>query len=56
MLWVLICDDTFDQVCERKQDMERERRDLKKMGCTVKVKPVKDWNEADALETKMRGW
>jgi hypothetical protein len=55
MLYVIIADGTFDQVCTDKRDMERERRDLKRMGCTVKVKPVASWQEADAIETRMAG-
>lgn len=54
MLYVIIADGTFDQVCESKRDMERERKDLKKMGCTVKVKPVNSWTEAEAIEDRMR--
>lgn len=53
MLYVIICDGNFDQVCESAKAMEREKRDLKRMGCTVKVKPVATWSEANAIEDKM---
>lgn len=55
MLFVIICDGTFDQICEGEKSRDREKRDLKRMGFTVKVKPVATWAEAEALEDKMRG-
>lgn len=55
MLYVIIADQTFDQVCETEAQAKREKRDLEKMGCEVKVKKVKDWEEANALEVKMAG-
>lgn len=51
-LYVIIADGTFDQVVETKADAERERRDLKAMGCKVQVKPVETWDEVWELETK----
>lgn len=56
MLFVIIADGSFDQVCETRETAAREARDLRKMGCTVRVKAVADWAAADALETKMRGY
>lgn len=53
MLYVIIADNTFDQVCDTKQLAQREKRDLEKMGCTVRIKPVADWSAANALEDKM---
>ena len=55
-LYVIIADGTFDQVCEGDSALNREKRDLKKMGCTVKVKPVSSWDEANRIEAKMRGY
>ena len=55
MLYVIIADNTFDQVCETEAQAKREKRDLEKMGCAVKVKRVADWAAANALEEKMQG-
>lgn len=52
MLYVILCDGAFDQVCESEQDMKRERSDLKAMGFRVQVKKVQTWAEANALEGK----
>lgn len=56
MLYVIICDGTFDQVCENERQRDKEVKDLRKMGFGVKVKKVPNWEAADALESKMRGW
>ena len=53
MLYCIIADGTFDQVCETKAQADKEKRDLTRMGCEVKVKAVKDWAEAHALEDKI---
>lgn len=53
MLYVIIADNTFDQVCETKTAAQREKRDLEKMGCEVRIKTVADWEAANALEDKM---
>ena len=55
MLYCLIADGTFDQVCESTADRDREVKDLRKLGFVVKVKQVANWQAADALEDKMRG-
>lgn len=55
MLYVIIADGAFDQVCETQADAAREKRDLTRMGCEVKVRKVKDWEAADALEAKLNG-
>lgn len=54
MLYVIICDGIFDQICEGKPNMERERRDLKGMGFIVKVKPCSTWHEAETIEQRMK--
>jgi hypothetical protein len=53
MLYVVIADGAFDQVCETKAQAEKEKRDLVRMGCEVRIKPVKDWAKVNALEDKM---
>lgn len=55
MLYVIIADATFDQVCEAKAQALKEKRDLEKLGCEVKIKKVADWAAANALEEKMNG-
>lgn len=56
MLYCIIADGEFDQVCMTEADAKKETRDLKKLGCSVKVKAVADWQAAYALETKLRGY
>lgn len=46
----------LDQVVETKTLAEREKRDLIKMGCEVRIKAVADWDAADKLEAKLRGY
>lgn len=55
MLYVIIADDTIDQVCETEAQAKREKRDLEKMGCKVRIRKVADWAAANTLEEKMRG-
>lgn len=54
MLWVILADGAYDQTCTTKQDADKERRDLRKMGFDVRIKPVKDWDEAYKCEEKYR--
>lgn len=53
MLYVIIADGEFDQVCETKAQAAKEKRDLTAMGCTVRVKLVRSWDEADELEARI---
>ena len=53
MLYVILADGEFDQVCETIADARRERKDLKKIGCTVRVVTCADWSAVDALEQKL---
>ena len=55
MLYVIVADGTFDQVCETKAQANKERRDLEKMGCEVKVRQCRTWDEVHALEDKLNG-
>ncbi len=55
MLYVIIADGTFDQVCETEKSRDKEVRDLKRMGCKVRVQTVKSWPEANAIEDRMAG-
>ena len=50
LLFVIFCDGDFDQICETKATAEKEKRDLVKMGFTVKIKEVKGWKAAEAYE------
>jgi hypothetical protein len=56
MLFCIIADDEFDQVCETPEAAAKEKRDLTKMGHVVKIKEVPDWQAANKLEEKMRGY
>lgn len=55
MLYCIIADGDFDQVCETAAQAKREKRDLERMGFTVRIREVADWAAADALEEKLRG-
>ncbi|MET4733940.1 hypothetical protein ABIE64_002669 [Thalassospira sp. MBR-102] len=46
----------LDQVVETKTQAEREKRDLIKLGCEVKIKAVADWDAANELEEKLRSY
>lgn len=53
MLFIIIADGAFDQVCETEAQAKREKRDLEKMGCDVRIRKVKDWAEVAAIEDRM---
>ena len=53
MLYIIIADDTFDQVCETEASAKKEKRDLEKIGCTVRIRKARDWAEANAIEDCM---
>jgi len=50
-VFVIITDDyEIDQICEGKAIADREARDLRKMGCEVKVKGFASWEAAEAFQ------
>ena len=55
-VFVIIADGDIDQMVETQAIANREKRDLEKMGCTVKIKKFEDWQQAEAFEDKQRGW
>lgn len=52
-IYVLVADGTIDQICEDEASKNREVRDLKKMGCEVKVKCFPTWTLANQYVDKM---
>lgn len=52
MIYALITEYGLDQFCETREDMLRERKDLRAMGCTVKVRTFADWAGAEAAESR----
>ena len=44
--YLIIADGTLDQICETKADANREKRDLKAMGCRVRIKAC-PWADQD---------
>ncbi len=52
MLYVLIADGTFDQICETSATANKEKRDLIKLGCEVKIKKFPNWESAQAYADK----
>lgn len=51
-LFVLVADGTFDQICETKATANKEKKDLEKMGCEVRIKKCASWDEANAYSVK----
>ncbi len=51
-VWVIVADGEIDQICETAASAAKEKRDLVRMGCTVRVKACKDWHEANAFVRK----
>lgn len=46
-----------DQICETKEQADREAADLRKMGCEgVRIRPFADWAAAERYEDKVRGY
>lgn len=52
MLYALITEYGLDQVCETRGDMLRERKDLRDMGCTVKVLTFADWASLESAQER----
>ncbi len=49
-------DQDIDQVCTDYQDAKREAKDLREMGCKVKIEKFKCWKAFDKFEEQVRGW
>lgn len=46
-----------DQICETKEQAEREAKDLRAMGIdNVRIRPFADWEAAERYEDKVRGY
>jgi len=56
MIYVLIADGSVDQIVTTEAIAKREAKDLRRLGCTVKVKAVQDWQAAYEIEAKLRGY
>lgn len=56
MIYVIIADGSVDQIVDTDAIAKREAKDLRKLGCEVKVKAVADWQAAYEIETKLRGY
>jgi hypothetical protein len=53
--FMLINDGECDQICGTRAEAEREKRDLKNLGCgNVRIKEFPTWAEAEAFEDKLR--
>lgn len=53
MLYVVICDSKYDQVCESKAQADKEKADLLKLGCgVVKILACASWQEVEKAEIK----
>lgn len=56
MIYVIIADGEIDQIVEGKAIAQREKRDLQRMGCEVKLKAFEHWDAAHEFESRHRGW
>ena len=54
-VWVFIADGEVDLVSDSPKDHKGHARDLREMGCEVKVRKFKTWAEAEAYADKVRG-
>ena len=52
MVYVLITEDGVDQIVETKEIAQREKHDLVKLGCSVKIKEFASWELAQAFADK----
>ena len=52
--YLIIADGSLDQICETKADADREKRDLKAMGCNVRVYSCA-WDEQDVVIDRVLG-
>lgn len=56
LAYVIITDGgTVDQICYSKAEATKEAKDLRAMGCTVKVKPM-SWSAAEEYADRKRGY
>jgi hypothetical protein len=55
-VYVLITEDGIDQIITGAAHRDKEVKDLKALGCSVKVKTFATWEAAEAFEEKFRGY
>lgn len=53
---VVVADGEVDIIQEAGSCLNKHIRDLKKMGCTVKVHHFSCWADANDFEERKRGW
>lgn len=49
--YIIVADNEVDQVCETKADAQREARDLRDMGCKVRIVEC-PWDQQDQVIDK----
>ena len=54
--WVIVADGEIDQIVGSEREAKREARDLREMGCTVKVRQFDSWHAAEDYADKVRGY
>jgi hypothetical protein len=52
-IYALITEYGIDQVCECSDIAKREAKELRSMGCTVKIKAFDSWDAYNQFETKL---
>lgn len=55
-VYAVITEDGLDQFCDTKAQASKEKKDLEKMGCAVKIKTFDSWADAHAFEDKLNGF
>ena len=56
MVFMIMADGEPDQIVETREIAKREAKDLRDMGCNVKVKPFPTWEAAYAFEDKFKAY
>jgi hypothetical protein len=55
-VFMIIADNEIDQIVETKAAADKERTDLKAMGCSVQIKRFDSWQQADDYEDRRNRW
>lgn len=61
-VYMILCDGECDQIVDDLLFAKREKADLEKLGCTVRIRIFRDtnetgaWERAHAYESKLRGY
>ena len=54
--WMLIADGEIDQICDSEAEAKREAKDLRDLGCEVKIKHFTSRALAEQYEDDQKEW